>query len=508
MFKRLFVIVMLLMIVVLPTFAQDVTLVPFTDESFGIQGVMPEGWTQIQSGIYARGSSATDTTLIVFQAAPLAQVELVAVLTQQMGLEGEIESVGTYESATFTWDLYSEAVDSPTLGTGIADLALTHADGKTYLVMFVTSADEYEALHESIFIPAIDALALMGEVEEDVPYIQEDITFTNGDVTLAGTLTLPDTVGPHPAIILVTGSGANDRDESIAPIADIKPFKLIADHLTRNGFAVLRYDDRGAGQSTGNYTESTIYDFALDASAAIDYLLTHEDINPEQVGMLGHSEGGTIAPMITRENGNLAFIISMAGTGTSFIDVFVEQNRQSFVLAGISEGEAFAASEARRLAMELVLMGENEIAEDYLEALFVGSVLQEMAEDESTTPAEIYEQIDSLVTQLMDFYTSPEIFSLLEYDPSDDWQAVDVPVLALFGGVDFQVPAEMNVVGLEYLLADNADTTIVTFPTANHLFQDADTGALEEYATLEQTFLPEFLPTITDWLLERVDIVE
>lgn len=508
MFKRLFVIVMLLMIVVLPTLAQDITLVPFTDESFGIQGVMPEGWSQAQSGIYVRGSSATDTTLIVFQAAPVAQMELVSILTQQMGLEGEIESVGTYESATFTWDLYSEAIESPALGTGIADLALANADGKTYFVMLVTSADEYEGLHESIFIPAIDALTLMVEVEEEVPYIQEDITFTNGDVTLAGTLTLPDTVGPHPAIILVTGALPQDRDASMAPTADIKPFKLIADHLTRNGFAVLRYDDRGAGQSTGNYAESTIYDFALDASAGIDYLLTREDINPEQVGMLGHSEGGAIAPMIARENGNLAFIISMAGTGTTYIDVAVEQIRQSFVLADVSEGESFVGSETRRLAMELVLMGENEIAEDYLRALFVGSLVQEMTEDESTTPAEIYEQIDPFVTQLMDFYTSPEIFSLMEYDPSDDWQAVNVPVLALFGGVDFQVPAEMNVVGLEDLLANNADTTIITFPTANHLFQDADTGGREEYGTLEQTFLPDFLPTITDWLLERVDIVE
>jgi hypothetical protein len=287
--------------------AQDTTVIlsPYTDEVFSIQGVIPDGWTKAAPGIYARGQSASDAALIAQQSAAAPVDAVVQSLLPQLQLEALPESSGTVETAALTWTVYQADVSAGGV-TVVVDLALAEADGKTYIVLMQSAPDEYDALHEAVFVPALEALAPLAEATPDpnLPYSAEDVNIPNGDVTLAGTLTLPEGDGPHPALVLVSGSGPQDRDESLVPVSSLKPFALIADYLSRRGIAVLRYDDRGVARSTGDYASADVDDFASDASAAIDYLLTRDEIDPAQIGLLGHSEGGIVSGVCYLDGGH------------------------------------------------------------------------------------------------------------------------------------------------------------------------------------------------------------
>lgn len=360
------------------------------------------------------------------------------------------------------------------------------------------------------FVLFITGITVIGRFSQ-TNYIVEKVTFNNGDVTLAGTLTRPAVEGQHPAVVLMTGTGPQDRDEVI--VSGFRIFQQIADYLTQQGIAVLRYDDRGVAASGGVHSEASIYDFASDAAAAIAYLESRADINPNQTGVLGHSEGGVYAAILGADpDSSIDFIITMAGPSTHGGDMLREQSRLLFAAQGASE--ALIASQLTFLDDVIPLM----IAEDYeaasertrevaLEQLGIARAEGDPAvariKDEDA-------HAQAVVDSFMNGYANASFSSLMAYDPRPDFAQTTVPILAVFGELDLQVPPESNIAALEAAFAEsnNNDVTIITIPGANHLFQAAITGAATEYTTLKRTFTEAFLPTVGDWILERVDVVE
>ena len=345
------------------------------------------------------------------------------------------------------------------------------------------------------------------EVVEDVPYNQEKVTFNNGDITLAGTLTLPEGDGPFPALILISGSGQQNRDEELSIVPGYKPFREIADTLTRQGIAVLRYDDRGIGESGGDPSQATSADFADDAEAAFTYLQGRPEIDGKQIGMLGHSEGGIIEAIIGARNPNVAFLISMAGTAVNGYDTVIKQVERLTLASGLGADAATAAADQQRSLMDLV------VAQDWdgLEAAMTEMASAQIAalpDDQKAALGDVDTYVQQTVAAQLAGMQSPWYQFFLNHDPGEDWAEITVPVLGLYGGNDAQVDAEQNTTALQAALekAGNQDFTITVIPTANHLFQDATTGSVQEYAQLEPHLMPEFLSTVSDWLLVHVQL--
>jgi pimeloyl-ACP methyl ester carboxylesterase len=324
-----------------------------------------------------------------------------------------------------------------------------------------------------------------------VPYRGEDVSYPSGEIDLAGTLTLPEGAGPFAAVVMVTGSGAQDRDESLA---GHRPFLVIADALTRAGYAVLRTDDRGVGGSGGDYEQATYEELAADALAGVSYLATRPEVDPARIGLLGHSEGGYLAPLAARQApGAVAFTVLMAGPAVSGEDVLLRQNE--LLLAQAGSPEAVEAQIA--FLREVVALLR---AEEYQQA---GELARARIEEQTAAlPVEQRpspEQIDAQVAALI----SPVMRALVTYDPAAALRELSVPVLAFYGGKDLQVSAEQSEPRAVELLAGNPDATVVTLPGLNHLMQPAETGLPTEYAAIETTVAPEALDLVTGWLQER-----
>lgn len=504
---RFGIISLLIMLFILPVMAQDaVTLKPYTDKAYGLTSVVPDGWKDIGRGLFQRLKTADDATLLAQQSAPLAPDKLLAALLPQLGLTETPESVGGYKSAVLEWTLYKVDVKTPAV-TIIVDLALAEdkTSGKTFIVLLQTTADDYDALHKDVFQPVLEAFVPYVEAAAtDLPYTEEQVTFKNGDISLAGTLTIPEGSGSHPAIVLVTGSGPQDRDETIG---ELKPFRLIADALTREGVAVLRFDDRGVGKSTGDFDKATTADFATDASAAIDFLLTRDDINHAQVGLLGHSEGGMVAAMLGATNPHLAFIVSMAGPAVSGADVLYLQNKRIMEADNTPAEVVKAQLDFLPQLMEKIQAGDADaIRKLTYDAIIASKKLFSADELKKIGDFEAYaqKQADTTVTT----YNSDWWRYMLSYNAGEDWAKTKIPVLAIFGTLDVQVDADQNSSAFEAAMkkAGNTDYQVTILPKANHLMQEAITGAVSEYATLKQEFSPDFLPTIIDWLTKQVII--
>jgi pimeloyl-ACP methyl ester carboxylesterase len=452
----------------------------------------------------ARQSDAEDPALFVQQSAPVPAADVLASLLPQLGLTEVPETVGMHQGGALEWTLYQVHGAGSTIEVS-TDLALAEEEGTTYIVVLQTSPAELDVLHAQVFLPALDAFAPLVEAAEDVPYRVEEVTFDNEDVTLAGTLTLPPTDGRHPAIVMVSGSGPQNRDESLGGGIAIKPFRLLADALTREGVAVLRYDDRGVGESTGTFSTATGADFASDAEAAIAYLLTREEIDPNQIGLLGHSEGGLVAAMLGARGDDLDFIISLAGPGVKGRDVLLLQNQRIFEAEGATQEQIDA-----QLAFleELITILDDPTA---VEALVYAHALEQaeaLPDAERAALGDLEEYARAVAEQVSHAYSTEWFASFLAYDPAPDWARTTVPVLAIFGGKDVQVDAEQNAPAMEAALrqAGNDDVEIVTLPNANHLFQEAETGSPSEYATLPSEFAPDLVPTIVSWLREHLEI--
>ena len=331
-------------------------------------------------------------------------------------------------------------------------------------------------------------------------FSNQNVDILNGKVTLSGTLSLPTGPGPFPAVILLSGSGPQDRNEAISIIPGFVPFKWIAEYLVRQGVAVLRYDDRGTAKSTGTFEKGTSADFANDAEAAFNFLHNRPEIEPDQIGFLGHSEGGMLAAMVSARNPNVAFVISMAGPGVRGDELLIKQQERVLISTGMTGKPLDDAVQTNKQSLALIL-ARNWAG---LEASIFPLVLKELRAlpaNQKRPAAELEQQARTLAQQSVE-QTKGWLPFFIGYDIAADWAKVRVPVLGLFGGLDVQVDANQNRKGLESALAlgGNTDLTIHVFPSANHLFQVAKTGSPYEYAKLPMTFVPGFLDTLRDWL--------
>jgi uncharacterized protein len=360
-----------------------------------------------------------------------------------------------------------------------------------------------------IYLYLLSMLALllgMAPAETDVlPYLTEEVAFTHEDITLAGTLTLPEGPGPYPALITITGSGPQDRDNAHPSIPAYRPFKWLAEHLVEHGVAVLRFDDRGVAESEGQFEGATSADFATDVEAALRYLRQHPEIDPERIGLLGHSEGSMIAAMVAARNPEVAFVVSLAGASVDGYTLMRNQIQNLAFAQAPTEEFAEQVIQMEITAMELAL------AEDWeaLEAHLIESYLRqfEMLPEDQRPPQEQLEPLarQTATQQVEQTYQDPWYGFFLRHDPARDWERVTVPVLLLFGEYDLQVEPELNKRPAEQALlrAGNDDVTTVVLENSNHLFLETETGDPLEYAQLEMAFAPGFLETVTDWLLAR-----
>ena len=320
------------------------------------------------------------------------------------------------------------------------------------------------------------------------PYREEEVTFPGrtAGATLAGTLTLPQGSGPFPAVVLVAGSGPNTRNE---PIAGHQLFLVMSDYFTRHGIAVLRYDKRGTGRSTGDYGKSSSYDFADDAQAAMTYLRAHAGIDTNHVGMIGHSEGGLIVPMVAARDPSTSFIVMMAGPGVNGAAVWLEQLKLILAAAGMP-ADQIAIAAAQRQRMIDILRSENDPDKA---AVRLRAVMREQA------PGATAEQIDGVVAQINNKWFR-EFFA---YEPAPVLRNLRCPVLVLGGSKDLQVPTAQSFPPIRAALAANADVEIDELAGLNHLFQTAQTGGIAEYGQIEETIAPVALQMMTRWMLEH-----
>ncbi len=329
------------------------------------------------------------------------------------------------------------------------------------------------------------------------PYTEEEVSYRNeaGEVDLAGTLTLPPGQGPHPAVLLITGSGGQNRNEEIF---QHKPFWVIADHFSRTGIAVLRVDDRGVGGTSlgPNPGMATSADFAGDVLAGVNYLKSRTDIDSKAIGLAGHSEGGMIAPMVAADSRDVAFIILIAGTGIPGSEILFQQSVLIARASGSSEEELESIKTHQRPLMDLLLdksLQGAELEEKLTAALEANPFF-------SKDPDEREKELKATLAQLR----SPWIRFFARHDPANVLERVDCPVLALNGEKDLQVPCEVNLAAIGEALkkGGNKNVTIHAFPDLNHLFQHCKTGLMEEYGKIEETFSPEVLKIMSSWIHE------
>jgi uncharacterized protein len=313
-----------------------------------------------------------------------------------------------------------------------------------------------------------------------LPYTEREVRVPSVDgVTLAGTLTLPPGPGPHPAVVLVTGSGPHDRDESLM---GHRPFLVLADALARAGVAVLRCDDRGVGGSTGDFAAATTHDFAVDAAAALRHVAALEEIDAERVGILGHSEGGYVAPLAAG-SAPVAFVVLVAGPGLTGRGV-LESQVEAFNRAS---GQSDATAKQSRASQARIL---EVIARDG-----TADELRAAMEAIGLPPAQIAQSVPAMTS---DWYRA-----FVKHDPAPSLAALHVPVLALIGEKDTQVVPGENGPVLERALADNPDATVEVLPGLNHLLQPSVTGLVDEYGAIETTIDPAALAKIVDWVRSR-----
>ncbi len=332
------------------------------------------------------------------------------------------------------------------------------------------------------------------------PYNEEEVEYQNekAGITFAGTLTTPKTEAPFPAVILITGSGAQDRDETVF---EHRPFLILADYLARLGIAVLRVDDRGVGGSTGKVSLSTSEDFAGDVLAGVEFLKTRKEIDTKKIGLIGHSEGGIIAPMVAAKSDDIAFIVLMAGTGLTGEEILYLQAALIMKTQGVDDVK-IAENRAKQMKMFAVMKQEPDSlkAAQKLRDILKKS-LAEISNDEKEKMSGADAQIDVQIKQVM----NPWFRFFLTYDPKSALKKVKCPLLAINGEKDLQVPPKENLAAIEEALKEGGNTnyTIKELPNLNHLFQTAETGSPSEYGKIEETISPTALKVMGDWILEQ-----
>ncbi|WP_433525555.1 alpha/beta hydrolase family protein [Nocardia pseudovaccinii] len=322
------------------------------------------------------------------------------------------------------------------------------------------------------------------EPKPPYPYRSEDVTYRNGDITIAGTLTLPEGNGPFPAILMISGSGPQDRNEELM---GHKPFLLLADTYTRAGYAVLRTDDRGVGGTSGKLDDATYHDLAADAAAGVRFLRARPDIDPARVGLFGHSEGGYLAPLVaSRPDSGVAFAILMAGPSVPGWEVLIEQNRALPSAAGATQSRIDDQVAYITDWTNLIRAGDLAAAKDLA-----------YRHNESLPPNQ------RASAETLDAYNTTYMASFITYDPAPALSALRIPVLAFFGTKDMQVLATQNEQPMRDRLAADPDVTVHVFPDLNHLMQPANSGLPSEYTGIETTIAPDVLTYTTTWLTQH-----
>ena len=332
------------------------------------------------------------------------------------------------------------------------------------------------------------------------PYDEEEVSYRNekDNIKLVGTLTLPRGGGSHPAVVLITGSGAQDRNETIA---GHRPFLVLADHLTRNGIAVLRVDDRGVGGSEPGSPTATSENYAGDALAGVQFLKTRKEINPKKIGLIGHSEGGMIAPIAAARSTDVAFIVLLAGAGQRGEDIIYSQTELIQKAMG-TDPEVITQANALQKRIHAIVKAQED-----------GKRIGELVNEDVTrfvaglneSQRKAFVPIESTIKALSPMYQTAWFRYFIMFDPTPVLKKVTVPVLALNGEQDLQVPWKENLdlIAAALKAGNNKDFTTKSFPKLNHLFQTSQTGALSEYGTIEETMSTEVLNTISEWILKR-----
>lgn len=442
-----FIILFPLIVFVTPLFSQT------PDLSGDWKGVLNAGGATLNMILRLKGQTGTWESVDQHASIPVKTV-------QKNGLSVTIEaSMFTYEGKL---DATLKMIDG-TFHQGSANLPLrlVKADG-----------------------PVAQPAARPQEPARPFPYLEVEVKFTGGGNTkLAGTLTLPKGAGPFPAALLLTGSGAQDRDESLM---GHKPFLVLSDYLTRLGFAVLRLDDRGTGQSEGVFATTTYKDKVADALAAIAFLKGRKEVQTSKIGIIGHSEGGGVGPLTAAESQDVAFVVMLAGMGLPGDQLLKQQ--------GIDVVRSSGAPQA-------IIDRQVEVQTRLFQIARSGASMDEMKK-----------QVEALIgpgpqaEQQLRAVLSPTIQDLLNYDPGVTLRKLKCPVLAMNGSKDLQVSAKSNLPAIAAALS-NGETenwSTVELPGLNHLFQTAKTGAITEYSQIEETIAPLALKTLGDWLTRNI----
>ena len=333
------------------------------------------------------------------------------------------------------------------------------------------------------------------EPKPPFPYIVEEVSYGNSEISLSGTLTLPIATGPFPAVILIHGSSRLDRDETML---GHKPFLVLSDHFTRHGIAVLRFDKRGVGKSTGIYDTATTEDFCDDVVKGVEYLQSRPEIIREQIGLVGHSEGGIIAPMLAAKSDDLGFIVLMAGPGVNAVENFCEQGILLHRADGVDEEMIAIDAQVRKIGAEIVKKETNrDVAKEQINEV-LAKLLSGLTEDQKIW---VKTHSEELITRL----NSPWGHFLFSYEPSITLRHITIPVLVLNGELDLVVTPKKNLPFIDEALkeAGNEEYTIIELPKLNHAFQTCMIGSWTEYEQIEETIAPSALNIMTDWILER-----
>ena len=414
---------------------------------------------------------------------------------------------------------YSSTMSVPTFRiSGIKPSATTFTNGTlivdgsnvgmNYEGVFNNKAQQFEGTYKEGGIQMILNLKKGAVKTEDLrrpqepvkpyPYYDEEVVFENteAEITLAGTLTLPSKKGKFPVVILISGSGPQDRDESFM---GHKPFLVLSDYLTKQGIGVLRFDDRGHGESTGDFGNATTEDFSKDVLSAITYLRTRNDVDIKNIGLIGHSEGGIIAPLVANNSKDVAFMVLLASTGISGTELSVMQSK---TLRQFPVKDEVAYEKNTRKAIAIVTSNKsdleikNELTTHY--NTFIRPILTSLNVPE--------EKINLFIESQLKTSLKPWSRYFLQYNPADEIEKLQMPVLSLNGTKDTQVNAKTNQEGIRKALikGNNQDYKIVELKNLNHFFQECETGKMDEYRKIEQTFSPTALKEISNWILKRI----
>lgn len=328
------------------------------------------------------------------------------------------------------------------------------------------------------------------------PYKDEEVMFENREagISLAGTFTRPEQGASFPAVILVHGSGSLDRDGTLL---GHRPYLVLADYLTRHGFAVLRYDKRGVGKSQGTRGATTV-ELATDSLAAYEYLKTRPDVRKDKIGMIGHSEGGAIGPMCAAKVNDMAFLVLLAGPGRPGKDILMDQLEAFARAEGTPEEEIKKNLELNRQVLNILASAADaKEASQKLHDLLAKEI-SSLSEKERKNPAYQKEAVEANLQAML----QPAYMAWVRFDSRPYLEKVTMPVLALNGEKDLWVNPKRNLPEIEASLwkAGNQRYRIMELPGLNHMFQHAETGTMAEVKTIEETISPQVLDLIVDWI--------